>query len=47
VLVADGVAPGEWIVSAGVNKLVPGQIVRPYDATRLATPGAPSSEARS
>jgi hypothetical protein len=25
-LVADGVAPGDWIVAAGVNKLVPGQI---------------------
>jgi membrane fusion protein, multidrug efflux system len=47
VLVADGVAPGEWIVAAGVNKLVPGQIVRPYDTTRLATPGTLSPGAHS
>jgi RND family efflux transporter MFP subunit len=32
VLVTAGVAQGDWIVAAGVNKLVPGQVVRPYDA---------------
>ena len=32
VLVTAGVAHGDWIVAAGVNKLVPGQVVRPYDA---------------
>ena len=46
-LVTDGVALGEWIVAAGVNKLVPGQIVRPYDTARLAGPGALTPGARS
>lgn len=32
VLVTSGVANGDWIVAAGVNKLVPGQVVRPYEA---------------
>src|SRR4029077_18870101 len=32
VLVTSGVAQGDWIVAAGVHKLVPGQVVRPYDA---------------
>ncbi|MFO1324984.1 MAG: efflux RND transporter periplasmic adaptor subunit [Burkholderiales bacterium] len=32
VVVTSGVAHGEWIVAAGVHKLVPGQVVRPYDA---------------
>ncbi len=32
VVVTSGVAHGDWIVAAGVNKLVPGQVVRPYDA---------------
>jgi RND family efflux transporter MFP subunit len=46
-LIVDGVAPGDWIVAAGVNKLAPGQVVRPYDTTRLAAPGAPAAGARS
>jgi multidrug efflux system membrane fusion protein len=29
-LVTSGVANGDWIVAAGVHKLLPGQIVRPY-----------------
>ena len=32
VVVTSGVASGDWIVAAGANKLVPGQVVRPYDA---------------
>jgi len=32
VLVNSGLANGDWIVAAGVHKLVPGQVVRPYDA---------------
>lgn len=32
VVLTSGVASGDWIVAAGVHKLVPGQVVRPYDA---------------
>lgn len=32
VVVTSGVADGDRIVAAGANKLVPGQVVRPYDA---------------
>ena len=32
VVVTSGVANGDWIVAAGANKLVEGQVVRPYDA---------------
>ena len=32
VVITSGVQPGEWIVAAGVHKLVPGQVVKPYDA---------------
>jgi len=31
VLVTSGLAPGEWIVTAGVHKLREGEIVRPYE----------------
>lgn len=31
VLVTRGLASGEWVVAAGVNKLQPGQAVRPYE----------------
>lgn len=31
VVVTQGLAAGEWVVSAGVHKLRPGQKVRPYD----------------
>ncbi len=42
VLVTSGVASGDWIVAAGVNKLVPGQVVRPYDTgPSVAVPAAP------
>ena len=33
VLVTSGVQAGDWIVSAGVHKLIPGQVVRPYEGT--------------
>jgi len=32
VVVTSGVRDGDWIVAAGVHKLLPGQVVRPYDA---------------
>jgi multidrug efflux system membrane fusion protein len=32
VVVTSGLATGEWVVTAGVHKLRPGQVVRPYDA---------------
>ena len=31
VVIGAGLADGEWIVAAGVNKLQPGQVVRPYE----------------
>lgn len=50
VVVTSGVTEGEWVVGAGVNKLTPGQTVRPYDAGAAATPlppAAPDSPAKS
>jgi multidrug efflux system membrane fusion protein len=41
VVVTSGVAQGEWIVAAGVHKLTPGQVVRPYDAGPV--PASPES----
>lgn len=41
VVVTDGVAAGEWIVAAGVNKLHAGQTVRPYEAPGRAIPPPP------
>ncbi len=38
-VVTSGVANGEWIVAAGVHKLVPGQVVRPYEAGPVSRPG--------
>ncbi len=32
IVILSGVAPGDWIVAAGVHRLLPGQVVRPYDA---------------
>jgi membrane fusion protein, multidrug efflux system len=32
VLVTSGVRDGDWIVAAGVHKLLPGQVVRPYES---------------
>jgi multidrug efflux system membrane fusion protein len=37
VVVASGLAQGEWVVGVGANKLYEGQAVRPYEA-----PGRPS-----
>ena len=39
VLIDNGITAGEWVVAAGVNKLQPGQTVRPYEA-----PGTPAPE---
>jgi multidrug efflux pump subunit AcrA (membrane-fusion protein) len=36
-VIAKGLANGEWIVAAGVNKLKEGQSVKPYEA-----PGKPA-----
>lgn len=45
VVVTSGVANGEWVVAAGVNKLRPGQPVRPYDSPDGAD-GAPAAAAK-
>jgi RND family efflux transporter MFP subunit len=46
VLIEDGIKQGEWVVTAGVNKLQPGQVVRPYEAAGVTAPaqstGAPA-----
>lgn len=42
-IVMSGIAVGEWIVAAGVNKLHAGQTVRPYEAPGRPTPPAPAS----
>jgi membrane fusion protein, multidrug efflux system len=31
VVVTSGVRDGDWIVAAGVHKLLPGQVVKPYN----------------
>ena len=31
VVITSGVRSGDWIVTAGVHKLIPGQVVRPYE----------------
>lgn len=36
VLVTSGVRNGDWIVTAGVHKLIPGQVVRPYEGAAAA-----------
>jgi multidrug efflux system membrane fusion protein len=48
VVVTSGLANGEWVVTAGVHKLQPGQTVRPYRGAPDAAdgPGAPSPAAR-
>ena len=43
VLVTSGVRHGDWIVTAGVHKLVPGQVVRPYEGSQGATAGTPAT----
>ena len=42
VVVTAGLAAGEWIVAAGVNKLHAGQAVRPYEAPGRAVPPSPT-----
>ena len=37
VVVTSGVRHGDWIVSAGVHKLIPGQVVRPYEGGATAS----------
>ena len=49
VIVTSGLASGDWVVTAGVHKLRPGQTVRPYEggaraADAAATPGAPAAK---
>jgi RND family efflux transporter MFP subunit len=44
VLVTSGVRDGDWIVAAGVHKLLPGQVVRPYESGSTgAVPAAATS----
>ena len=43
IVVTAGLADGEWIVAAGVNKLTPGQRVRPYEGGGGAVPLPPPS----
>ena len=38
VVVTSGVREGDWIVAAGVHKLLPGQVVRPYDGGSTGAP---------
>jgi len=46
VLVASGLAAGEWVVAAGVHKLRDGEVVRPYEGAGAAAPdGARSADA--
>jgi RND family efflux transporter MFP subunit len=44
-LVTRGLADGEWIVAAGANKLVEGQVVKPYDAPGLVQPASTTPRA--
>lgn len=45
VIVTSGVATGDWVVTAGVHKLQPGQVVRPWQADALPAPAAPVTAA--
>ena len=47
VLVTSGVGNGDWIVAAGVHKLVPGQVVRPYEGGPASAADSPSPPAAS
>ena len=42
VVIADGLAAGEWVVATGANKLHEGQRVRPYDAGGRPVPPRPT-----
>jgi membrane fusion protein, multidrug efflux system len=45
VVITRGLNHGEWIVAAGVNKLQPGQTVKPYEAPGKPAPPAPAAPA--
>jgi multidrug efflux system membrane fusion protein len=45
VVVTSGVRDGDWIVAAGVHKLLPGQVVRPYEGGASGTVPAPATPA--
>ena len=45
-MILRGLANGEWVVAAGVHKLVEGQVVRPYDGPGAATPPPASAGSR-
>lgn len=45
-VVTRGLADGEWIVAAGANKLVEGQVVRPYEGAGLVAQGRPAPAPR-
>jgi RND family efflux transporter MFP subunit len=47
VVVASGLADGEWIVAAGAHKLHPGQAVRPYEGGASAETPAAAAPAKS
>jgi membrane fusion protein, multidrug efflux system len=44
-VVSAGLADGEWIVGAGVHKLQPGQVVRPYEAPGAESPSSAAAQA--
>lgn len=45
VLIPGGLNEGEWVVAAGVNKLQPGQVVRPYEGAGNPVPGESDTSA--
>ena len=45
VVVTSGVRDGDWIVAAGVHKLLPGQVVRPYESAATGAVPAPVAPA--
>ncbi len=45
VVITRGLNHGEWIVAAGVNKLQPGQTVKPYEAPGKPAPPVPAATA--
>ncbi len=46
VVIASGLAAGEWVVATGANKLYEGQRVRPYEAAGRPAPAVASSAQR-
>ena len=49
VIVTSGLASGDWVVTAGVHRLRPGQTLRPYEggarnADAAPAPGAPAAK---